>query len=353
MGALGAFILAEVAAAQLATASSTVLGNTERALSVAMLLLGTNVEAALAQVHSASRWLLVRHAGAAVFVAALVVRAVIKAFVAPGLTVALRLIRGDAIRAFRVTNKAGVATVVTKVALDHATSVTRGLVLDAGSAGFIALEAVRAGVAALVAVDDLTDVASLSDGDAMVAFGVAPLPGRAGVLTDATRVLADTRLSGFAGTTGRVTGLTVGAGVAALIINHLALGDVTLANAVDAIWGAELTGGTFINATAFRVHVATGVFGLTMLTTLIADLTVGAEVLAETLDVHLAGIEVLSFAGAATGVAMLAFGAVVLANTIDDAAFTCRLIRPAVVAIFRAMLTFGAKITANVAFHDA
>jgi hypothetical protein len=352
MRALDAFVLADISS-QLTAATSTVLFDAEGALSVAMLLLWTNVEATSPSIHSAGSRLLVGHAGTAVFGAALVVRAVIKAFVATHLTVTLRLIRQDAVNATRVANKACIAAVVTKVTLDHATSVTRRLVLYAGSAVFITLEALRAGFTTLVAVDDLTDIARLGDWNTVVAFGVAPLPGRAGVLTNAARVLADTRLSRLAGSTGRVTGLSVGAGVAALVIKHLALGDIALANAVGAIRCAELSRGAFIDAATFSVHVTTWVFRLAMLTTLIADLTIGAEVLAETVDVHLAGVEVLSFAGAAAGVAMLAFGAVVLANTIDDAAFTCRLIRPAVVAIFRAMLTFGAKITTNVAFHDA
>jgi hypothetical protein len=42
-----------------------------------MLLPRTNVEAALANIHSASRGLLVRYAGAAIFGAACVVRAVV------------------------------------------------------------------------------------------------------------------------------------------------------------------------------------------------------------------------------------------------------------------------------------
>jgi hypothetical protein len=350
MCSLEAFVFADIAV-QLATASIKVSGDAERALIVAMLLVRTNIKAALASIHSASSRLLVWHAGAAVLVATLVVRAVIKAFVAAHLTVALRVICCDAVCTFRIADKASIAAVVTKVALDHATSVTRRFALNAGSAGFIALESIGAAFATLVAIEDLTDVTSLSHGNTVVAFRVAPLACGAGVLTDATGVLADTRLCGHAGTTGRVAGQAIGAGVAALIINHLALCDIALANTVDTIRRTELSGRAFIDAATFCVHIATRVFGLTMLTTFIADLTVGTEVLAETVDVHLAGIEVLSFAGATAGIAMLAFGAGVLANTIDDAAFTHRLIRSAFEAIFGAMLAFGAKIAANIAFH--
>ena len=155
-------------------------------------------------------------------VAGLVVRAGIKAFITFDLTIPLRLVLRNTVLAFAVAMKSLVAAVQALLALQRTGAVSWLLISNARAAVLITTKPIGALIAALVVVDQLTDVTGLSDRHTVSAFRTAPFTVGAVVLTDAAWVLAHAALSRLAGTTGWVADLTVRAVVTAFIVDHLA-----------------------------------------------------------------------------------------------------------------------------------
>ena len=154
-------------------------------------------------------------------VAALIVRAGIKALVAFGLTITLRLVLRDAILAFGVAMEPLVAAVQALLTLDNTGAVSWLLISDAGAAVGIATKPIGTLITALVVIDQLTDVTGLSHGHTVGAFRTAPFAIGAVVLADTAGVLAHAALSWLTGTTGGIADLTVRAVITTLVVDHL------------------------------------------------------------------------------------------------------------------------------------
>jgi hypothetical protein len=220
MRSLRAVVLTAVAIKLTATTGLSI-GDAERTLVVAMLTLWADVEAALHTIHPAGRRLLIGHTSGAAWVATLVVRAGIKAFITFGLTITLRLVLRDAILAFGIAMEPLIAAVQALLTLDNTGAVSWLLISDAGAAVGIATKPIGTLITALVVIDQLTDVTGLSHGHTVGAFRTAPLSIGAVVLADTAGVLAHAALSWLTGTTGGIADLTVRAIVTASVVGHL------------------------------------------------------------------------------------------------------------------------------------